>query len=474
MKILFVTHAFPPEGIGGTERYAEQAAHALAKRGHQVRVFSGSIEWRETFATEAALQEGLPVLRVHRSDLYFDHWDKIYNPHVTQAYLDLLHDWQPDVIHLHHWIRLSSDLTRQAAALKIPTAIHLHDLFSTCPRVFRVRREDDTCADAMGKDLCRDCAPRWSFQSDAEIDHSVEFYQREIQAEIRQAAHLLAPSASHARFLEQQNRLPESSIEVLPHPQMLPADFQPSASAESPAGQLKLLFFAHVHPIKGLHILLQAMHQLEPKNSVELDVFGAFATDAYEARIRAAAADLCVRFHGAYQVQQPAACCVDAIVIPTVARESYSFWLDEALAMGHPIVATELGALPERAAGRALFVPPKQPERLAAQLQRLRDDVELRRRLRQTAPAAVPCDLNQHIDALEQTLAKVADVRVDVRSEVPPPGPMMFEWDRREIGFQQLLRSEGWEAVLAQQNAEIEKLRKDLTDAEKKSQGPIR
>ena len=50
MKLLVVTHAFPPEGCGGTERYAEAVAHGLAARGHTVEVFAGSLEWRPQFA----------------------------------------------------------------------------------------------------------------------------------------------------------------------------------------------------------------------------------------------------------------------------------------------------------------------------------------------------------------------------------------------------------------------------------------
>ena len=61
MKILVVSHAYPPDGVGGTERYAEAVARGLAAQGHEVRVFTGSLEWRERFTVERMVAETAAV-----------------------------------------------------------------------------------------------------------------------------------------------------------------------------------------------------------------------------------------------------------------------------------------------------------------------------------------------------------------------------------------------------------------------------
>jgi glycosyltransferase involved in cell wall biosynthesis len=119
VKVLGVSHAYPPDGVGGTERYAEAVARGLAAQGHAVRVFTGSLEWRERFTVERRVQDQVAVTCVHRDDLYFDSWDKIGHPRVALAFEDELDAWRPDVVHLQHWIRLTDDLVRRAAARSI-------------------------------------------------------------------------------------------------------------------------------------------------------------------------------------------------------------------------------------------------------------------------------------------------------------------------------------------------------------------
>jgi glycosyltransferase involved in cell wall biosynthesis len=58
--------------------------------------------------------------------------------------------------------------------------------------------------------------------------------------------------------------------------------------------------------------------------------------------------------------------------------EGFGFPLLEAMAMGVPVVAADAGAIPEVAAGGALLVPPDDSAGLAAALDRVVTDSELR------------------------------------------------------------------------------------------------
>jgi glycosyltransferase involved in cell wall biosynthesis len=63
--------------------------------------------------------------------------------------------------------------------------------------------------------------------------------------------------------------------------------------------------------------------------------------------------------------------------------------LFESFAAGLPVVATEVGGVPDAASGAALLVPPGDAERPAAELQRLADDPRLRERLIEAGLARV-------------------------------------------------------------------------------------
>jgi glycosyltransferase involved in cell wall biosynthesis len=459
MKILIVSHAFPPDGVGGTERYAQALALGLAARGHDVRVFCGSLEWRKRFEVAPATQAGLHVTRVHRDDLYFDHWDKIFNPKVAEAFEDELDAVRPDVVHLQHWIRLSDDLVRRAASRGIATVVHLHDLFITCPRVFRIRparapgaAKDDVefCREPFEPDSCRSCVPRWRFQIDREIDLSLERYKLAAGAELAAATTRVALSRGQLDELLRWGPRSDLPIELLDHPWLPGAVDSKAQDAQSPAGSLRLLYFSRIAPLKGLHVVLEAMRRLEAASQgsaggrVALEAHGAFATPEYEARLRELARGLEVRFHGEYARNEPCRTPADVAVIPTLAHETWSFWLDEAARTGLPILASEAGAIAERATGRVRLFPAGDAAALAAAIAELRDD-PARRRALAAAPPPATVALDDHVTRVEQLLSEAVRRGAPAlprRLERPSP-ELKHEWERREIAFQQLLPTEG-------------------------------
>jgi len=474
VKVLVVSHAYPPDGVGGTERYAEAVARGLAAQGHAVRVFTGSLEWRERFTVERRVQDQVPVTCVHRDDLYFDSWDKIGHPRVALAFEDELDAWRPDVVHLQHWIRLTDDLVRRAAARSIPTVVHLHDLYTNCPRVFRLRparapgaAEGDVefCREPFGVDACRPCVPRWRFQGDREVGLSIDHYGRAVAAEIAAATTLVALSKAQLADLTLHGALAGRAVELVSHPWLPGSVDTPVPSARSPAGRLRVLYFSRLAPLKGAHVLLETLRRLAAadrsgaKGGVACDLWGAFATPEYEARLRALAGGLDATFHGAFAHDDLCRTPADVAVIPTLAHETWSFWLDEAAQTGLPIVASDAGAIADRATGRVRRVPAGDAAALAAALAALRDDPAQRAALA-AAPAPARIDLEDH---LARIVALLEDA---VKRGVPRGAPVMarpgeewlLSWERRELAFRELLRLERWEEAKQQYEARIREL----------------
>jgi glycosyltransferase involved in cell wall biosynthesis len=82
----------------------------------------------------------------------------------------------------------------------------------------------------------------------------------------------------------------------------------------------------------------------------------------------------------------------------------------EALASGRPLIATSVGGIPEvvRDGETGLLVPEKDPVALAAAIEQLRADAELRERLSRRARefAVQRLSWDTTIDALEQTFER--------------------------------------------------------------------
>lgn len=467
MRIAQVVHGHPPEVIGGTELYVARLARALSGRGHATSVFCGSLEWRERLEVEREERDGIAVTRVHRDDLYFDRWDKGFHPGVSAAFDAFLDRERPDAVHVHHWIRLSSDLVRRAARKGIPAVVTLHDLFPSCPRVFRLRGAagDESCEQPLLEAPCVTCVPRWRFDRDDEVRRRLETYRDDMRAELLQAAARIAPTAGHGGFLLAMLGKDGASIEVVPHGR---ADAMPSAAPPGNDGRFHVAAWSHLHPLKGAHLLLEAAARAACRDRLTIHLWGAAVDDAYRARLESiiqGARGLEVVFHGRYEPAQLAGAPLDLAVLPTLCRESWSFTLDEAIALGAPILAADAGALRERANGRMEFFARNDADSLARELDRLAADPARRAAMR-AAPAPAPADFAAHVDAVLRIYARVVaapppqlsecDLRTDAR--------LAEEWRRREDHFRELVRIERWEDVVAELRRQVADLERALAD----------
>lgn len=158
-------------------------------------------------------------------------------------------------------------------------------------------------------------------------------------------------------------------------------------------GDLRLLCVANWLPVKGLHVLIEALAGLPA--DVRLDLVGDPAVDPeYAWRVREAIRrhrlQDRVRVAGVVPPEEVGAryAAADAFVLPS-AFEGYPTALAEALWFGLPVVATAVGGVPDLVSSgvEGILVPPGRPRPLAAALRRLRNDPAQRRRM--AAAAAV-------------------------------------------------------------------------------------
>jgi glycosyltransferase involved in cell wall biosynthesis len=129
VKVALVLHGYPPELLGGTENAARELAHGLVRHGHEVVVVAGTLAHEQGFRRCLELDplreadgggaRPIRVHKIHRADLYFDHWQKSASARASLAFRDILREERPDLVHVHHWIRLSRDLVHRAALERV-------------------------------------------------------------------------------------------------------------------------------------------------------------------------------------------------------------------------------------------------------------------------------------------------------------------------------------------------------------------
>jgi glycosyltransferase involved in cell wall biosynthesis len=358
---------------------------------------------REVFVGEQG--ERIEVARIARPDLYFDHWHKSLSSAASRAFRDLLRETRPDVVHVHHWLRLSRDLVLVAAREGIPCVVSLHDAWASCPIVFRVRPDTQRACDApVGPHPCIACAARvpprtpWIPVESAYL--MLAERQRDIGRELDLARARIAPSQAHAHALERTlgravNSLAVDVIAPLAGISAARVAAQSSSVdavlAPAPAS-LRLVSWSQIARLKGTDLLLQAFlgarEELAGEVELELDVHGAAADAQFAAQLRALAGTAPVRWVGAFEARELASVidpAAQVFVHAARAHESYGLSIDEAARLGLALLLPDAPVFRERCADVALFYAGGNAASLQEQLVRLARDPAQITRARQAA-----------------------------------------------------------------------------------------
>jgi glycosyltransferase involved in cell wall biosynthesis len=158
LKVLLVSHAFPPEHAAGTEAYTAQLGIELVRRGHDVHVFTTEKDIaRPHLSVRERDYTGLAVHEVF-NNLYYDGfretWDYPAIERVFEEHLDAL---RPDVVHFHHLLYLSVGCVEAAARRGIPVLFTLHDYWLQCARFGQRIHADGTLCHTIDFERCGTC-----------------------------------------------------------------------------------------------------------------------------------------------------------------------------------------------------------------------------------------------------------------------------------------------------------------------------
>ena len=413
MKILLAVHGFPPENVGGTELYVQRLARSLVARGHEVYIVAGTMRYEEEDPrAEPFEQDGLRGTFLLRADYYFDSWEKSYCARTAALFEEIVRREQPDLVHVHHWVRLSRNLVSRAARAGVPSVVTLHDLWSTCLICFRVKPDHSFCTAELLPRNCLDCVGTSPWMGKTERERAVNLLKQDVQNELRLAQRRIVPSQAHGDLID--SVVGEEGLTFTPIGHGLPKALEPQGSREGVPGRdrkLEVLCWSHLYPLKGQNVLLEAVSRMRSREQVHVHLLGDCWEDAYRTRLEELAEGLTVTFHGRFETSALPALRGDLAVLPTLCHESYSFVLDEAQALGLPTVCSRLGALVERAGRGGLFFERGHSAELAAILDRLIENPEELTQLRAELPQ--PLSFEQNVERVEALYREVLAERFD-------------------------------------------------------------
>ncbi|MDP6386886.1 MAG: glycosyltransferase [Planctomycetota bacterium] len=361
MKVLLAVHGYPPELCGGTEGSTQALARSAAAGGVEVMVVAGSLEHGEEFSVSEDVDRdpqtgaGVRVRRMHRSDLYFDHWHKLHSEEVGRAFTDILEEWRPDVVHVMHWLRLSDDLVLRAARAGIPSLVTMNDHLTSCLLSLRVHPEQRApCEETHAAMVCMTCAgafpPRTPWVPPEQ--QLVLFGQRKAQLdrELDLAQFRIVPSQAHGEALVRHTGRSQSALVI---PPARAERLRPSPPLPAPDGDqpLRLGLWSGGGAAKGARSILSALMRVVGAGlarPVELHLAGIEPMDT-------AAVDLpkgltCIQ-HGPFkhdELSQHPVARVHAALVGSLAPESYGLVADEAFELGLPTLLPSAPALVER------------------------------------------------------------------------------------------------------------------------------
>src|SRR5688572_15418418 len=135
MRILLVSHGYPPAASAGTEVYTRELAQALARQsGREVWVLTRDADrCRPEYTIVREYDGPVRVVRINNTFQACESFEESYaHPALAAVAVQEIAAIAPDVVHAHHLTCLSTGVPRAVHDLGIPFVLTLNDYWLIC------------------------------------------------------------------------------------------------------------------------------------------------------------------------------------------------------------------------------------------------------------------------------------------------------------------------------------------------------
>lgn len=364
MKVAHCTAWFVPESFGGTEIYVASLAKELSKAGVDQAIL---VPRSKPGLPDESVHEGLRVLR-------FD----------PGGFEQSLRTFSPDLCHLHTWTSTAGlHELRLARRRGVPVIFTFHNVSPVCATDTLMRFGQSSCDGVIRDFTCSTCylynrgysrteadmyamaaaamapfyrAPdsstRWRTLASLFADFSRR--KTELTELSREAAALVVP----AKFIRQalaDNGVPMDKLVICRQGVAGGEAVVPNKNSE---GTLRIGFVGRLDPAKGPDIIAEAVHALPESADITLEIIGPeggvpgtrrdptlFLNNLHDL----AQKDPRIRILGLVpheQMRQRMA-SFDVLAVPSRWQETGPMTAMEAIALGVPVIGSDLGGIPE-------------------------------------------------------------------------------------------------------------------------------
>lgn len=342
MKILQVNKYHYPRG--GADRYYLDLGKRLETEGHEVAYFAMQhpknlkSPWSKYFVSRVSYNEQVwrYVWKIPGRTLY--------SLETKRKFTRLLKDFCPDVIHLHNiYHQLSPSLLDAAAAFKIPVVMHLHDYKLVCPN-HSLFTQGKVCQECLHgsywpciKRRCVKDSSLASLLAAGEMylhHHLLKIYEKKVNL-------FISPSNFLKNILVAAG-WPEEKIVVVNN--AFRSDLPLPSNDER---QDYFLYYGRLSQEKGIDLAIKAV--IENK-SLGLKIAGSGPEDNFLQTLSGEAArEGRIEFLGWQEGRALSTLIAQAqgVIIPSRWLENFPLNALEALSLGTPVIAANIGGLPE-------------------------------------------------------------------------------------------------------------------------------
>lgn len=419
MNILHLVHQYPPEYVGGTELYTQTLAREQVIRGHRVTIMFPSFAPAQGVRVDSGVEiRPIPTQPRNRTAVFLS---TFRNKQIETAVEHALDTLQPDIVHIQHLMGLPATVVTRIRERGIPVVITVHDYWYGCANAQLLTNTDQTiCAgpDRHAQNCGRCTLARAGLPAPGAAAWAIAPMMRRRNALLRDvlasAAKVIAPT-EFVRTIYTQMGLPTANMVLIPHGIDVPPAAVAAARAQHAARPARdVLHVGYVGSIawqKGLHVLIEAANALSAEK-IKLTLYGSLDTfPDYSAQLQQAIKHDTIRLAGriARADLWSALADLDVFVLPTLWYEVSPLTIQEVFAVGVPIIASRIGAMPEKIHDGidGLLFPPGDAQALSTILERLWQDRELLRHLESGIQPVRT--IEDQVNAIETVYATVGD-----------------------------------------------------------------
>lgn len=318
MKLLFVNSYYFPNSNGGAEVVCRKLAEKLAQKGHSVDVLTlddhfhkeiingVNVTYMNTFIgrnRKNTSVAAIPFVKLFRLYSFFDY-------HRIKRFMGKNYD----IIHTHAIEDFSPVVWQAAKSCHIPVVHTMHDKYLLCPKLFKLRKNLQPCHSP--NIICL-------------IRQKLYFHFA------KTVSRFISPSISLSDSIQIKSTVIPNGVDMK----------QNAAETSDESHAFRFLYAGNLYPHKGINFLLDAFEMLDSDAELHIAGDGPLKDKVLQAMEK----DKRIHFYGWLdneKVKNHMRKC-DCMIHPTVWTETSSMNIMEAFSCGLPVIASDIGAIPE-------------------------------------------------------------------------------------------------------------------------------